>query len=249
MFPYRDDNPTILTPFVTVALIAANLAVWVVFQGMGSDQRLAQTVCELGLIPGDLMHRLPIGFSFAVGSGATCVVGGGSSWYTIVTSMFLHGGWLHVLGNMWFLWLFGNNIEDVMGHARFLIFYLACGVAAAAAQIVIDPASAVPMVGASGAISGVMGAYVVLYPRVRVHTIIWLILIFRLTVPAWVMLGYWFLLQVLGAGVNTVGGVAVWAHIGGFVAGALLIMLFRNPALQERRERLLAARAWEARPI
>ena len=249
MFPYRDDNPTILTPFVTVALIAANLAVWVVFQGMGSDQRLAQTVCELGLIPGDLMHRLPVGYSFSLGNGATCVVGGGSSWYTIVTSMFLHGGWLHVLGNMWFLWLFGNNIEDVMGHGRFLVFYLLCGVAAAAAQVVVDPASPVPMVGASGAISGVMGAYVVLYPRVRVHTIMWLILIFRLTVPAWLMLGYWFLLQVFSAGVNPVGGVAVWAHIGGFVAGALLIMLFRNPALQERRERLLAARAWEARPI
>jgi membrane associated rhomboid family serine protease len=249
MFPYRDDNPTILNPYVTVALIAANFAVWVVFQGMGADQRLAQTVCELGLIPGDLTHHLPVGYQFAVGGGYACRIDGAASWYTVLTSMFLHGGWLHILGNMWFLWLFGNNVEDVMGHGRFLLFYLLCGGAAAAAQILIDPASPVPMVGASGAISGVMGAYVILYPRVRVHTIVWLVIVFRWVVPAWVMLGYWFLLQVAGAGVNTVGGVAVWAHIGGFVAGAVLIMVFRNPALQERRERLLAARAWEARPI
>ena len=248
MFPYRDDNPTILTPYITVAIIAANLAVWVVLQGMGADQRLAQTVCELGLIPGDLTHRLPIGYQFAVGGGYACRIDGGSSWYTVVTSMFLHGGWLHILGNMWFLWLFGNNVEDVMGHGRFLVFYLLCGGAAAAAQILIDPASPVPMVGASGAISGIMGAYVILYPRVRVHTIVWFILIFQWTVPAYVMLGYWFLLQILSASVHTVGEVAVWAHIGGFLAGALLIMVFRSPALQERRERLLAARAWEARP-
>ena len=249
MFPYRDDNPTILTPYVTVAIIAANIAVWVVFQGMGNEQRLAQTVCEMGLIPGDLLHRLPVGYEFAVGGGYACRVDVGSSWYTVLTSMFLHGGWLHLLGNMWFLWLFGNNVEDVMGHARFLAFYLICGFAAAAAQILIDPTSAVPMVGASGAISGVMGAYVVLYPRVRVHTIVWFILLFKWTVPAWLMLGYWFLLQLIGAGLNPVGGVAVWAHIGGFVAGSLLITIFRNPALQEQRERLLAARAWEARPV
>ncbi len=249
MLPYRDDNPTILTPYVTVALIAANIAIWIVVQGMGDPARLAQTVCELGLIPGDLLHRLPPGYAFPVGEGASCVVTAGTSWYTLFTSMFLHGGWIHLLGNMWFLWLFGNNIEDVMGHTRFVIFYLACGLAAALAQVFIDPMSAVPMVGASGAIGGIMGAYVVLYPRVRVHTIMWLVLIFRLTLPAWVMLGYWFLLQVLGAGVDPVGGVAVWAHIGGFVAGGLLITVFRNPALQERRERLLAARAWEARPI
>ena len=249
MFPYRDDNPTILTPYVTVAIIAANIAVWVVFQGMGNEQRLAQTVCEMGLIPGDLLHRLPVGYEFAVGGGYACRVDVGSSWYTVLTSMFLHGGWLHLLGNMWFLWLFGNNVEDVMGHVRFLAFYLICGFAAAAAQILIDPTSAVPMVGASGAISGVMGAYVVLYPRVRVHTIVWFILLFKWTVPAWLMLGYWFLLQLIGAGLNPVGGVAVWAHIGGFVAGSLLITIFRNPALQEQRERLLAARAWEARPV
>ncbi len=245
MLPYRDDNPTILTPYVTIGLIAANLAIWVVFQGMGSDPRLAQTVCEYGLTPGALTHHLVVGTTFPVGQGEACQITGGPSWYTVFTSMFLHGGWLHVLGNMWFLWLFGNNVEDVMGHVRFIIFYLLCGVAAAAAQVLIDPASAAPMIGASGAIGGVMGAYIVLYPRVRVHTIMWVILIFRLTVPAWVMLGYWFALQVVGAGFDSVGGVAVWAHIGGFLAGAALIMLFRSPALEEQRERLLAARAWQ----
>ena len=248
LLPYRDDNPTVLTPYVTVALIAANIAVWIVVQGMGSDQRLAQTVCELGLVPGDLLHRLPAGFSFEIGGGSVCQISGDSSWYTVFTSMFLHGGWLHLLGNMWFLWLFGNNVEDIMGHGRFVLFYLLGGLVAAAAQVFVDPGSAVPMVGASGAISGVMGAYIVLYPNVRVHTISWLIVLFRVSVPAWLMLGYWFVLQVLSAGADPVGGVAVWAHIGGFVAGAALINLFRNATLQERRAKLLAARDWEVRP-
>jgi len=155
---------------------------------------------------------------------------------------------LHVLGNMWFLWLFGDNVEDIMGPARFLVFYLVCGLAAAATQILIDPSSAVPMVGASGAISGVMGAYVVLYPRAPVRTFMWLIFIFRITIPAWVMLGYWFLLQVVSAGVDPVGGVAVWAHIGGFLSGAVLIGVFRSRTLEARRAQALAARAWEVRP-
>ncbi len=249
LFPYRDDNPTVLTPYVTVSLIAANLAVWVVVQGMGAEPHLAETVCQYGLIPGDLLHRLPLHYQFMVGNGAVCEVVGGNSWYTLLTSMFLHGGWLHIVGNMWFLWLFGNNVEDVMGHGRFLVFYLLGGLAAAGAQILVEPASAVPMVGASGAIGAVMGAYVVLYPRVRVRTITWIILVFRLTVPAWLMLGYWFILQIVSAGMEHVGSVAVWAHIGGFVAGAVLIRLFTNPALQLRRAQLLASRQWEARPI
>lgn len=246
MFPYRDDNPSILTPVVTVALIAANLAVWIVFQGMGNDQRLAATVCELGLIPGDLLHRLPVGYSFPVGDGISCVVEAGRSWETLVTSMFLHGGWLHVLGNCWFLWIFGNNVEGAMGHFRFLAFYLVCGVAAAAAQIVADPGSAVPMVGASGAISGVMGAYIVLYPRVRVHTLVFLLIFFfRMTFPAWAVLGLWFLVQLANAQLEQVGGVAVVAHIGGFLAGALLIFVFRSSALLERRARLLETQTLE----
>lgn len=246
MFPYRDDNPSILTPVVTVGLIAANLAIWIIFQGMGADQRLAASVCELGLIPGDLTRQLPVGYSFPMSDGIACVLEAGHSYRTLLTSMFLHGGWLHVLGNCWFLWVFGNNVEDAMGHFRFLAFYLVCGLAAAAAQIMIDPASAVPMVGASGAISGVMGAYVVLYPRVRVHTLVFLLIFFfRMTFPAWAVLGIWFLIQVINAQVESVGGVAVWAHIGGFLAGALLIFVFRSPALLERRARLLATRTLE----
>jgi membrane associated rhomboid family serine protease len=158
--------------------------------------------------------------------------------------MFLHGGWLHLLGNMWFLWVFGNNVEDSMGHGRFAAFYLVCGLVAAATQIAVNPGSAIPMVGASGAISGVMGAYIVLYPRVRVHMLVFLgIFITRFAVPAWVMLGYWFFLQVLGglpALARETGGVAFWAHSGGFVGGMVLIWLFRDPALVSRRLRRVA---------
>src|SRR5262249_49906440 len=117
--PYRDDNPTVLTPYVTAGLILVNLAVWVLVQGMGTEPALAATVCKYGLTAGDLLHKLPPGTSFPVGDGLRCRISFGSSWFTVLTSMFLHGGWLHVLGNMWFLWLFGNNIEDVMGHRRF----------------------------------------------------------------------------------------------------------------------------------
>ena len=246
MFPYKDDNPSILTPVVTVSLIAANVAVWILVQGMGADQQLAASVCDLGLVPGDLLHRLPIGTPIHIGDAFACVAGEGAPWRTLFISMFLHGGWLHLLGNMWFLWVFGNNIEDAMGHGRFLAFYLLCGLTAAAAQVAVNPASAVPMVGASGAISGVMGAYVILYPKVRVHILVFLLFIFRTSVPAWVMLGYWFLLQLLGAGTEGgVGGVAVWAHIGGFLAGAVLIVLFRDPELLARREQILSGRSWQ----
>src|SRR4051794_230913 len=149
---------------------------------------------------------------------------------SILTSMFLHGGWLHLIGNMWFLWLFGNNVEDSMGHARYLAFYLLAGIAAAAVQTYMNPSSVIPMVGASGAISGIMGAYIVLYPRVRVHMLVVLVIfVTRIVVPAYVMLGYWFLLQLLGGSAATgTGGVAFWAHVGGFLAGALLISLFKD---------------------
>lgn len=243
MFPYRDDNPAILTPFVTVGLIAANVAAWVVLQGMGGDVALATSVCELGLVPGDLLGRIPIGTAIPIGPGMSCVIEPGTPWRTVLSSMFMHGGWLHLLGNVWFLWVFGNNVEDAMGHVRFLGFYLLCGLGAAAAQILADPASSVPMVGASGAISGVMGAYAVLYPKVKIHMLVVLVIIFfRVTVPAWLMLGYWFVLQTVGLGVDSVGGVAFWAHVGGFVAGAVLIKLFRDPVLWHRRTELLRAR-------
>lgn len=245
MIPYRDDNPSILTPVVTILLIAANLAIWVLVQGMGASSALAQSVCELGLVPADLLGRLAAGVSFPIGEGMACVVEPGTPWRTLLSSMFLHGGWLHLLGNIWFLWVFGNNVEDSMGHRRFVAFYLICGIAAALAQVGADPDSTIPMVGASGAISGVMGAYAVLYPRVRIHTLVVLVvLFFRVSVPAWVMLGYWFLLQLAGANVDQMGGVAFWAHAGGFLAGALLIFPFRDPVLMARRREVLARDAW-----
>jgi membrane associated rhomboid family serine protease len=241
MFPYRDDNPTLATPIATIALIAANVVMWVVVQGMGAEPRLSASICELGVIPGELFGRLPAGYVLPMGPDAACEMGG-PAWYTPLTSMFLHGGWLHLIGNMWFLWVFGNNVEDSMGHLRYITFYLLCGVAAAAVQSVLDPSSAIPMVGASGAISGVMGAYVLLYPRVQVHMLVVLVIIVtRIRVPAFMMLGYWFLLQLLGGAATSGsedGGVAFWAHVGGFLAGAALIGLFKDAELVARHRAL-----------
>jgi membrane associated rhomboid family serine protease len=163
-----------------------------------------------------------------------CVPGGVAA-LTPLTSMFMHGGWFHILGNMWFLWVFGDNVEDAMGPVRYVIFYLLCGLAAAAAQVATDPASAVPMVGASGAIGGVMGGYARLYPRARIQTLLPLGFYFTtIAVPAYFMLGYWFLLQILGgvpALAGAGGGVAFWAHVGGFLAGVILVGAFRRPDL------------------
>lgn len=238
MFPIRDDNPHFLTPYVTYAIVTLNVAAWVLAQGMGTEPSLSRSVCLLGLTPGELLNTLPAGTRFQVGPHTYCVLTGSSNFYTLLTSMFMHGGWMHIIGNMWFLWIFGNNVEDSMGHVRFALFYVLCGLAAAFAQIISNPDSGVPMVGASGAIGGVMGAYVVLYPRVHVHLLI--ILGFYMTtvaVPAVFMLGYWFVLQVIGGfgsiGVSG-GGTAFWAHIGGFLAGAALITLFKVPALVSR---------------
>jgi membrane associated rhomboid family serine protease len=165
--------------------------------------------------------------------------------------MFLHGSWMHLLGNMWFLWVFGNNIEDSMGHARFVVFYLVSGVAAALAQVLAVPASAVPMVGASGAISGVMGAYLVLYPRVRVWTLVPIgIIPISIALPAWTMLLYWAGLQFLSGVVGLLaseerGGVAFWAHLGGFLAGVVLVKLFARPEDVEAHRR----GHWEPRRV
>ncbi|HZN98917.1 MAG TPA: rhomboid family intramembrane serine protease [Gemmatimonadales bacterium] len=240
MFPYRDDNPTLATPFATLLLIGANVVFWIFVQGMGAEPDLSKSVCELGLIPGEFLGRLPDGFTVPLSDTSVCVMSGDRSWFTPLSSMFLHGGWFHLIGNMWFLWVFGNNVEDSMGHARYLFFYILCGLAAAAAQTLVNPSSAVPMVGASGAISGVMGAYVVLYPKVRVHMLVILgIFITRIVVPAYLMLGYWFLLQLVGGGLaQGEGGVAFWAHAGGFIAGAILIYMFRNPELVAKHRAL-----------
>src|SRR3954462_592521 len=236
MFPYRDDNPTLATPFVTLLLIGLNVVSWVVVQGMGAEPNLSRSVCELGLIPGEFLGRLPDGFSIPMSRTMACVIEGDPSWYTPLTSMFLHGGWFHLIGNMWFLWVFGNNVEDSMGHVRYLAFYILCGLAAAAAQTYMNPSNPIPMVGASGAISGVMGAYIVLYPKVRVHMLVILgFFITRIVVPAYLMLGYWFIIQLVGGGLSgEQGGVAFWAHVGGFVAGAIMIHLFRDPELVEK---------------
>jgi membrane associated rhomboid family serine protease len=240
MFPYRDDNPTLATPIVTLLLIGLNVFFWVAVQGMGAEPNLSRSVCELGLIPGEFLGRLPEGYALPMSRTMACIVTDERSWYTPLSSMFLHGGWFHLIGNMWFLWVFGNNVEDSMGRARYFFFYILCGLAAAAAQTLVNPASPIPMVGASGAISGVMGAYVVLYPRVRVHMLVILgIFITRIVVPAYLMLGYWFLLQLVGGGLASgEGGVAFWAHAGGFVAGAALISMFRDPALVARHRAL-----------
>jgi membrane associated rhomboid family serine protease len=238
MFPIRDDNPHFLTPYATYGLIAANVAAWILLQGLGSEPALSGSVCRLGLIPAQLLQAVPAGTQFPIAPGLACVIDGGSAWHTTLTSMFLHGGWLHLIGNMWFLWIFGNNVEDAMGHVRFVVFYLLSGFAAAALQTATDPDSVIPMVGASGAIGGVMGAYVLMYPRVHVHLL--LILGFYVTtiaVPAMFMLGYWFLLQLLSGWTafgREGGGVAFWAHVGGFVAGAVLSLVFRNRALLAR---------------
>ena len=160
MFPIRDDNPNVLVPYATYGIIVVNAIAWVLVQGMGSDPMLSRSVCQLGLIPGALLGTVPAGTEFQISRTGFCVIGNASVWYTPLTSMFLHGGWLHVIGNMWFMWVFGDNVEDSMGHVRFVVFYLLCGLAAAAVQMATNPASAAPMVGASGAIGGVMGAYI-----------------------------------------------------------------------------------------
>ena len=249
MFPYHDENETQRTPYVTMALIAANVAAWLVVQGAGSEMLLAQSVCNLGLIPGELTQSLPPGSGFPMGDEIACLTDPGPQYLHLLTSMFLHGGWMHLLGNMWFLWLFGNNIEDSTTRPRFLAFYLLSGLAAAMAQIMANPMSEVPMVGASGAISGVMGAYLVLFPRVRVFTMVPLgFFFYQMALPAWVMLIYWMALQFFGGITSIVsedgggGGVAFWAHVGGFVAGVVLIKVF------ERRDRLVAHASHHWRP-
>lgn len=240
MFPYKDDNPTLRFPAVTLALIALNVAAWVLVQGLGAPEPLARSLCEKGLVPGAVTGLLPGGTTFPLGPELACRFDGVPDYTTIVWSMFLHGGWLHLLGNMWFLWVFGNNVEDSMGPGRFAIFYLLCGAAAAGAQVLMEPGSAIPMVGASGAIGGVMGAYIFLYPRVRVHVLLFLIVfVTTIRVPAYLMLGLWVLNQVAGSLTAEAGrgGTAFMAHLGGFVAGLLLIQLFQDRALVEAHRR------------
>jgi membrane associated rhomboid family serine protease len=235
MFPYRDENQTLRTPVVTYLLIALNILVWIVAEGAGSPLAMARAICNHGLIAGELTLRLPPGMQFPMGDGLVCLTDAGRQPLNVLTSMFLHGSWMHVFGNMWFLWIFGNNIEDSMGRLRYIVFYLLCGTAAALTQVFLKPDSVIPMVGASGAISGVMGAYLVLYPRVRVYCIVPIgIFPIWIALPAWTMLIYWAGLQAVSGvigmmGAQDQGGVAFGAHVGGFLVGVLLIKLFARP--------------------
>jgi membrane associated rhomboid family serine protease len=217
-----------------MAFIALNVIAWLLVQGAGAEYRLAESVCNYGLIPAELTQTVPPGAAFPMSDELACFTDPGPQSLHVLTSMFLHGSWMHLLGNMWFLWLFGNNIEDAMSRGRFVVFYLACGLAAALLQVVTNAESIVPMVGASGAISGVMGAYLVLFPRVRVFTMVPLgFFLTSIALPAWAMLLYWAFLQFVSGladiGGQQTGGVAFWAHIGGFVAGVVLVKLFRRP--------------------
>jgi membrane associated rhomboid family serine protease len=249
MFPYRDENETQRTPYVTIAIIAINVLAWILVQGAGTPLSLARSVCNLGLIPGELTLMLPPDTALEMERGLFCLTDPGRQSSHVVTSMFLHGSWMHLLGNMWFLWIFGNNIEDSMGRGRFLVFYLLSGLAAAGLQVFLTPMSNIPMVGASGAISGVMGGYLVLYPRVRVFSIVPLgFFVTTVALPAWMMLGYWMLLQFFG-GLQSIGGAgggtAFWAHVGGFVAGVILIKLFARRDYVRSHE----AHHWQPRRV
>lgn len=247
MIPISDDNPTLRTPLVTMALLALLGAAWFFLQGMGLDPAvLAASVCNLGLVPAELTGAAPLGTAVPLGRGLACIVDDDPiNWLTPITSMFLHGGWGHLLGNGLFLWVFGNNIEDSMGRLRFILFYLLCGLAAAGAQVLVAPDSAIPMVGASGAISGVMGAYLILYPRVRVNVLFIIFIFIRvIPLPAYLVLLWWVAWQVIGGLPQFLsierasGGVAFAAHVGGFVAGVLLVKLFENHERVHAREAL-----------
>jgi len=220
MFPISDDNPRISTPYVTWSIIGACVLVffWQVSLGASSGEI---AIYEFGMIPARLFGTGTLDPELAAVP----------AWSTVFTSMFMHGGWLHLGFNMLFLWIFGDNVEDSMGHARYLIFYLVCGVAAALAQAFVSPGSTIPMVGASGAISGVLGAYLLLHPRATVRTVIFLgIFVTMMHLPAMIVLGLWFLMQLVSAAFSSSGeaGVAFWAHVGGFVAGMALVPLFKK---------------------
>jgi len=221
MLPIHDNNPTRTRPLVTIGLIIGCVVVFL-WEFTLPLQEQARIIGSLGVTPAYLFNQQPQ-------SDAHQII---PAWMTILTSMFLHGSWMHLLGNMLYLWIFGNNIEDSMGHFRFLIFYLACGVAAVFANAFADTNSLLPMIGASGAISGVLGAYLLLYPHAKVLIIVPLIFIFySIWWPAWFVLLFWFIWQIassiLYAG-SSGGGIAWGAHIGGFIAGLLLVSLFKH---------------------
>lgn len=208
MIPIRDHNPSNRTPFVTYVLIALNVLIFLSYWPLFNEPRALMAFYDVyAMVPAQVSMR--------------------GEFSTLVTSMFLHGGWLHLGGNMLFLWIYGDNMEDEMGHVGFLLFYLASGLAAAFAHYIAAPMSSVPTVGASGAIAGVMGGYLLLFPKARIDILFFIIILIRIfTLPAWVVLMIWFALQIFG-GVGadpTTGGVAYWAHAGGFIAGVILTL-------------------------
>jgi membrane associated rhomboid family serine protease len=220
MLPLKDDQPRYSTPYVNGFLIALNILIFL-FEATLRPAELKTLFDQFAAVPGNVT-------AFLAGSPHVHLQ---QVILPLFTSMFLHEGWEHVLGNMWFLYIFGDNVEDYLGHFKYLLFYLLCGLCADAAQIAIYPHSRIGMVGASGAIAGVLGAYFILYPRARVLTWLFVIVLY---LPAWIVLGEWFLLQFYSGaemlsvthGQRDVGGVAVWAHVGGFVAGMVMIKLF-----------------------
>jgi len=219
LFPLKDDNPTTITPYVTVTLIVLNVVVFLYQLSLG--ERIDAFVYQYGAIPAVILggRTLPPDM---VAIPATL---------SLFTSMFMHGGFMHIIGNMLYLWIFGNNIEDAMGHIKFILFYLISGLLASMAHLLSDMSSIIPTVGASGAISGVLGAYLLLYPRARVHTFIMLFYFIRfMYIPAGIVLGFWFLLQIVNSALSAGGGggVAWWAHIGGFLAGMALVGIFKK---------------------
>src|SRR5450631_16639 len=227
MIPLRDDQPRFSTPYLTYFLIGLNLLIYL-FESTLDARSQQILLVQLGVVPAHITSLL----TGARHLNPIAVL------LTIFTSMFLHGSWLHVIGNMWFLWIFGDNVEDYLGHFTYLLFYLLSGVAAALAQVVLTPSSIVPTIGASGAIAGVLGAYFILYPRARVLT--WFF-VFFVHIPAWVVLGYWFVLQFLSGAAtslayagNSTGGIAFWAHVGGFIAGVVMVKLFPERPRRDR---------------
>jgi membrane associated rhomboid family serine protease len=232
IFPYADDNPTSRKPVVTIAIIVVNVAVWIYQLQHG----VALSTLDYGAIPAWVLHHVRDGQLLLPG-GESVLLHQEVPWpLTVLTSMFMHGGWIHIIGNMWFFWIFGDNLEDRMGPLKFLLFYFLCGIFAAATQILASPTSVMPMVGASGAIAGVMGGYVLLYPHARVRCFVFIfIIITTIRVPAWLMLGVWFASQFL---IPTKSGVAFMAHIGGFAAGLALVKLFvRSDGSRDTRHR------------
>jgi membrane associated rhomboid family serine protease len=225
MIPLHDDNPAEITPVVTVGMIVVCSLVFL-YEALLPERLVEEFVFQYGAIPAVIFGRVPLPADFV----------GLSPIATLLTSMFLHGGWMHLIGNMLYLWIFGNNVEDAMGHVRFTIFYVTCGIVAALIHALTDPSSTIPMVGASGAISGVLGSYLLLYPRAQVLVLIPLGFFIRVMyVPAAFVLGLWFVLQLLSGGMSMGregAGVAFWAHVGGFLAGMLLIGLFKRPEVQ-----------------